>query len=107
MHCPRCEPAIDDCIAGADCTLTDRIIMPVMKPAYASMAVLTGMGAWNALLWPMLVLSSDTKYTIPIGLNTLWTPTATTTIWWSRAPASPYGRCCSSTCSPSGSSSRA
>ena len=51
-----------------------KIIMPVMKPAYASMAVLTGMGAWNALLWPMLVLSSDTKYTIPIGLDTLWTP---------------------------------
>ena len=51
-----------------------RIIMPVMKPAYASMAVLTGMGAWNALLWPMLVLSDMKKYTIPIGLNTLWTP---------------------------------
>ncbi|MBQ8088364.1 MAG: carbohydrate ABC transporter permease [Clostridia bacterium] len=51
-----------------------RIIMPVMKPAYASMAVLTGMGAWNALLWPRLVLSDMKKYTIPIGLNTLWSP---------------------------------
>lgn len=51
-----------------------RIIMPVMMPAYASMAVLTGMGAWNALLWPMLVLSDMNKYTIPIGLNTLWSP---------------------------------
>ena len=51
-----------------------RIIVPVMKPAYASMAVLTGMGAWNALLWPMLVLSDRKKYTIPIGLNTLWSP---------------------------------
>ena len=51
-----------------------KIIMPVMKPAYASMAVLTGMGAWNALLWPMLVLSDMKKYTIPIGLNTLWSP---------------------------------
>ena len=51
-----------------------RIIVPVMKPAYASMAVLTGMGAWNALLWPMLVISDMKKYTIPIGLNTLWTP---------------------------------
>ncbi|MBQ7488272.1 MAG: carbohydrate ABC transporter permease [Clostridia bacterium] len=51
-----------------------RIIMPVMKPAYASMAVLTGMGAWNALLWPMLVISDMKKYTIPIGLNTLWSP---------------------------------
>ena len=51
-----------------------RIIVPVMKPAYASRAVLTGMGAWNALLWPMLVLSDMKKYTIPIGLNTLWSP---------------------------------
>ena len=51
-----------------------RIIVPVMKPAYASMAVLTGMGAWNALLWPMLVISDMKKYTIPIGLNTLWSP---------------------------------
>ena len=49
-----------------------RIVMPIMKPAYASMAVLTGMGAWNALLWPMLVISDANKYTVPIGLHTLW-----------------------------------
>ena len=51
-----------------------RIIVPVMKPAYASMAVMTGMSAWNGLLWPMLVLSDMKKYTVPIGLNTLWSP---------------------------------
>ena len=51
-----------------------RIIMPVMLPAYASMAVMVGMGAWNGLLWPMLVISDMKKYTIPIGLNTLWSP---------------------------------
>lgn len=51
-----------------------RIIMPILKPAYASMAVLVGMGAWNNLLWPMLVLSDMKKYTVPIGLNTLWSP---------------------------------
>ena len=51
-----------------------RIIMPVMLPAYASMAVMVGMGAWNGLLWPMLVISNMKKYTIPIGLNTLWSP---------------------------------
>ena len=51
-----------------------RIIVPIMKPAYASMAVLVGMGAWNAMLWPMLVISDMKKYTIPIGLNTLWSP---------------------------------
>ena len=51
-----------------------KIIMPIMKPAYASMAVLVGMGAWNGLLWPLLVISSMKKYTIPLGLNTLFTP---------------------------------
>ena len=51
-----------------------RIIMPILKPAYASMAVLVGMAAWNNLLWPMLVLSDMKKYTVPIGLNTLWSP---------------------------------
>lgn len=51
-----------------------RIIMPILKPAMASMAVLSGMGAWNNLLWPMLVLTDMKKYTLPIGLNTLFTP---------------------------------
>ena len=51
-----------------------KIIVPVMMPAFASMAVLVGMGVWNGLLWPMLVISDMGKYTIPIGLNTLWSP---------------------------------
>jgi len=51
-----------------------RIIMPILKPAYASMAVLVGMAAWNNLLWPMLVIADMKKYTVPIGLNTLWSP---------------------------------
>ena len=51
-----------------------RIIMPIMLPAFASMAVMVCMGAWNSLLWPLLVISSMDKYTIPLGLNTLFTP---------------------------------
>lgn len=51
-----------------------RIILPIMGPAMSSMAVLVGMGAWNNLLWPMLVLKSMKLYTLPIGLNTLFTP---------------------------------
>ena len=51
-----------------------KIIVPVMKPAYASMAVMVCMGVWNNLLWPLLVISSMDKYTLPLGLNTLFTP---------------------------------
>ena len=51
-----------------------RIIIPIMKPAFAAMAILNTMGAWNNLLWPLLVLKTVTKFTLPIGLNTLLTP---------------------------------
>lgn len=51
-----------------------RLILPVMKPSFAAMAILNTMASWNNLLWPMLVLKSSEKFTLPIGLNTLLTP---------------------------------
>ncbi|CAM3632056.1 carbohydrate ABC transporter permease [Cohnella lubricantis] len=51
-----------------------RLILPVMKPAFAAMAILNGMNSWNNLLWPFMVLSDANKYTLPIGLKTLLTP---------------------------------
>ena len=51
-----------------------RLIIPVIKPSFAAMAILNGMTSWNNVLWPLLVLRSDNKFTLPIGLNTLITP---------------------------------
>lgn len=51
-----------------------RIMLPITKPAFASMAILTSMGSWNNMLWPMMVYRSAAKFTLPIGLNTLLTP---------------------------------
>lgn len=51
-----------------------KIILPITKPAFASMAILSTMGAWNNMLWPMLVFRDAKKFTLPIGLNTLLTP---------------------------------
>lgn len=51
-----------------------RIILPLMKPAFAAMGIFVGMNSWNNFLWPMLVLSSKEKMTLTIGLNTLITP---------------------------------
>ena len=51
-----------------------KLIMPIMKPAIASMAILNCMNRWNDLLWPLLVFKSQDKFTLPIGLNTLLTP---------------------------------
>lgn len=51
-----------------------RLIMPIMKPSFAAMAILNGMNSWNNLLWPFMVLGDQSKFTLPIGLKTLLTP---------------------------------
>jgi arabinosaccharide transport system permease protein len=51
-----------------------RLIMPIMKPAFAAMAIFIGMTSWNNYLWPLLVLSDSKKFTLPIGLASLMSP---------------------------------
>ncbi|MEE1444913.1 MAG: carbohydrate ABC transporter permease [Blautia sp.] len=51
-----------------------KIMLPITKPAFAAMAILSTMGAWNNMLWPMMIFRDASKFTLPIGLNTLLTP---------------------------------
>ncbi len=51
-----------------------KVMLPIVKPAFASMAILTSMGSWNNLLWPMLVYRSQSKFTLPVYLNGLLNP---------------------------------
>ena len=51
-----------------------RIMVPNMIPAYGAMTILSCMNSWNNLLWPLIVLSNDRKFTIPIGMATTITP---------------------------------
>ncbi len=51
-----------------------RIYVPIMIPAYGAMTILSGMNSWNNLLWPLVVLNSNEKFTIPIGMGTTITP---------------------------------
>jgi arabinosaccharide transport system permease protein len=51
-----------------------RLILPLMKSAFAAMAIFIGMTSWNNYLWPLLVLSDSKKFTLPIGLTSLMSP---------------------------------
>ena len=51
-----------------------RIMVPILIPAFGAMTILSGMNSWNNLLWPMIVLSTNEKFTIPIGMGTTITP---------------------------------
>lgn len=44
------------------------IILPISKPVLATLAIFTFMGSWNELLWPVIVLNSSEKWTLPLGL---------------------------------------
>ena len=48
-----------------------RIYMPVMKSTYAAAAVITFMNAWNAYLWPRVVLNKSNAQTMPILIANL------------------------------------
>ncbi|RIX52152.1 carbohydrate ABC transporter permease [Paenibacillus nanensis] len=48
-----------------------RIVLPLSRPALASLAVYTFLNAWNMYLWPLLVTSSDTMRTVQIGISML------------------------------------
>ncbi len=45
-----------------------QIIMPLAKPALASLALFHFMYNWNDLLWPLIITSTDDLRTLPAGL---------------------------------------
>lgn len=45
-----------------------RIILPLTKPALATLGILTFMNVWNDFLWPLIVISSVPMKTLPLGL---------------------------------------
>lgn len=47
-----------------------RIMMPLCKPALATVAVFTFLTAWNDYIGPLLYLRSDYNFTVAIGLAT-------------------------------------
>lgn len=51
-----------------------RIMIPLMKPAFAAMGIYQGMASWNNFLWPMVVTNSIDKITLPVGLQSLLSP---------------------------------
>ncbi len=48
-----------------------RIILPLVRPALATLGTFTFITSWNAFLWPLLVVNSRDLMTIPLGLNSL------------------------------------
>ena len=48
-----------------------RMYLPVMKATYAAAGVITFMNAWNAYLWPKVVMTKNTAQTMPMLIANL------------------------------------
>ncbi|TCL74123.1 L-arabinose ABC transporter membrane protein [Hydrogenispora ethanolica] len=51
-----------------------KIMAPLMKPAFGAMTILLAMQNWNSFIWPLIVLRTNTMFTLPIGLASLMSP---------------------------------
>lgn len=49
----------------------NRIVLPIMKPAFAVQAIFTFVGSWNNYFIPALIITSKEKQTLPIMIATL------------------------------------
>ncbi len=49
-------------------TIFWRIVLPLSTPALAALGIITFLPSWNALLWPLVVLTSQDNYTLPVAL---------------------------------------
>ena len=47
------------------------IVLPSLGPVLATLGVFTFLSAWNDFMWPLIVLSDDARYNLPVALANL------------------------------------
>lgn len=48
-----------------------RIVLPALQPIIVTLALFVFLGSWNDFLWPLIILSDDRLYTLPVALAAL------------------------------------
>jgi multiple sugar transport system permease protein len=48
-----------------------RIVVPLLRPVLASLAIFTFLGCWNDFMWPLIVLTDEQRQTLPVALASL------------------------------------
>jgi putative chitobiose transport system permease protein len=48
-----------------------KVLLPMVKPSLAVLAIFTFIGSWGEFLWPSIVLTKEAMYTLPVGVNNL------------------------------------
>lgn len=54
-----------------------RIVLPLLKPALGTLALVTFIGSWNNFIGPLIVMRSPEMFTLPLALRSLQSPVDT------------------------------
>lgn len=44
------------------------VLLPLIRPGLATLAIFTFVGSWNSFLWPLLMIRNRALFTLPVGL---------------------------------------
>jgi len=56
---------------ASDWRIYRSVALPLLTPILVTLALFTFMGTWNDFMWPLIVLTDDEMYTLPVALATL------------------------------------
>ncbi|HYN87503.1 MAG TPA: carbohydrate ABC transporter permease [Ardenticatenaceae bacterium] len=45
-----------------------RIVVPIIRPGLISLGLIFFMGSWNSYLWPLIILKTPAKFTMPLAI---------------------------------------
>jgi len=48
-----------------------KIILPLALPILVTLGIITFLGTWNDFLWPLIALTDESMYTLPVALSSL------------------------------------
>lgn len=61
-----------------------QIVLPIVRPGLATLAIITFINSWNNFLWPLVVMRREASMTLPVGMANMLTAVSAGT-------ARPYG----------------
>jgi multiple sugar transport system permease protein len=47
------------------------VVLPLLRPVLATLAVFAFLGSWNDFMWPLIVLTDGERHTLPVALAAL------------------------------------
>jgi len=56
---------------ASDFQIYRKIILPLAMPILVTLGIFTFLGTWNDFLWPLIALTDESMYTLPVALSNL------------------------------------